>query len=154
MTQAIDIDEISGCTCRRARRTTRQLTQLYDRALGPARLTANQFDLLANLYDVHDKGKPGISIGALAGRLAMHPTTLNRDLVPLMNEGLVANGDHPEDRRVRAVRITAKGRARLGRAVPHWRKAQRQIEAALGAQETKRLNALLDNALAKTRVSP
>jgi hypothetical protein len=47
MANELNIREVSGCTCLRARRTTRQLTQIYDRELEPAGVTINQFGLLA-----------------------------------------------------------------------------------------------------------
>jgi len=145
----IDIREVSHCTCLRARRTTRQLTQIYDRALEPAGLTVNQFGLLAKLYGAALFGKKSLSIGALADLLGMHPTTLNRDLKPLAAQDLVAEAAHPADRRVRAVAITGKGRAKLRRAATFWRQAQRQIDAALGAEAMAALNELLDLTSAK-----
>lgn len=149
MTNRLDIREISGCTCLRARHATRRLTQIYDRALKPIGLTANQFGLLTNLYGDSLAGRHGLSIGALAERLGMDPTTLNRNLMPLTAQGLVANGSNPEDRRVRVVIITKKGIARLRKATPYWRRAQTRIQEALGAEAMLALNSLLDLASAK-----
>lgn len=146
---AIDIREVSGCVCRRARRTTRQLTQIYDKALEPSGLTANQFDLLTNLFGASLTDEKSLPIGVLAGRMGMHPTTLTRDLKLLAVKGLVADARGQQDRRVRAVRLTAKGRDRLRRAVPLWRTAQRQVEGALGEETSRALNALLDFTSAK-----
>jgi DNA-binding MarR family transcriptional regulator len=123
MADEIDIREISGCTCLSARRASRRLTQIYDRALEPAGLTVNQFGLLAKLYGASLRGRASLSVGALAERLGMDPTTLNRNLKPLTARGLVAVGVDREDRRARAIRITDKGRARLRKAVPFWRHA-------------------------------
>ncbi len=145
----IDIREVSGCTCLRARSATRQLTQVCDRALEPAGLTINQFGLLAKLHGATRAGRKSLSIGALAGLLGMHPTTLNRDLKPLKAQDLVADAADPADRRIRAVLITRKGRAKLGKAVPLWRRAQRRVEEALGVESTRALNALLELASAK-----
>jgi DNA-binding MarR family transcriptional regulator len=149
MAEAIDLREISSCSCLRLRRTARHLTRLYDRALEPAGLTVNQFGLLANLRGA---GSAGLSIGALAERLGMDPTTLNRDLKPLQAAGLVRDTADPGDRRVRLVLVTAKGRARLAKAVPHWRRAQHQTEEQLGRESTQNLNALLD--LVASKLAP
>jgi DNA-binding MarR family transcriptional regulator len=130
MRDGIDLDEVSGCTLRRVRRTKRQLTRLYDLSLKPAGLTANQFDLLASLVAASRGESIGISIGSLARNIGMHPTTLNRDLGPLIGAGLVRNAAHGGDARVRMVTITPKGRLRLRKAIPLWRRAQ----SALGAQ--------------------
>src|SRR5258708_7941299 len=108
MLDAIDLREISNCSCLRVRRTARRLTRLYDQALEPAGLTVNQFGLLANL---HGAGSAGLSMGALADRLGMDPTTLNRDLKPLRADGLVRDAADPRDRRGRPVRLTSQGRA-------------------------------------------
>lgn len=144
MTRRIDTQETSGCTWRRAKRTTRRLTQIYDRGLEPSGITSNQFDLLANLVDVSQKGAPGIAMGVLAAQLGMHPTTLNRDLRPLATKRLIAIAVQAEDRRVRIVSVTAKGVEALRRAIPLWRRAQKRLEFELGRKTTRQLNALLD----------
>jgi len=149
MAKSIDLREVSGCTCLRARRIARQLTQAYDGALGPVGLTVNQFGVLAKLYGATRGGQASVPIGALADRLGMHPTTLNRDLKPLRAQGLVADAIDASDRRVRALTITGKGRARLRKAVPFWRAAQKRLEAALGADVARRLNEALDRAVAR-----
>ena len=149
MAVPIDLREVSGCTCLRARRIARQLTQAYDGALAPVALTVNQFGVLAKLYGATRGGRAGVPIGALADRLGMHPTTLNRDLKPLRAQGLVADAADPDDRRVRALTITGKGRARLRKAVPFWRRAQQGLDAALGAKVARGLNEALDLAAAR-----
>jgi DNA-binding MarR family transcriptional regulator len=151
MVDPIDIREISSCTCLRARHVARQLTQAYDRALDPVGLTVNQFGLLAKLYGATQGGPTGLPIGALADRVGMHPTTLNRDLKPLKAQNLVADAVEAGDRRVRAVILTSKGQARLHKAVPLWRRAQRRLEGALGAEATRALNDLLELASVKLR---
>jgi DNA-binding MarR family transcriptional regulator len=112
-------------------------------------LTVNQFGVLAKLYGATRGGQAGVPIGALADRLGMHPTTLNRDLKPLRVQGLIADTVDSGDRRVRALTITAKGRARLRRAMPHWRRAQKRLDAALGAEVARSLNHVLDRASAR-----
>jgi DNA-binding MarR family transcriptional regulator len=149
MAEKIDIREVVGCTCLLARRTTRQLTQIYDAALEPVGLTINQFGVLTHLYGSTFAGRGHLSIGALADRIGKHPSTLNRDLKPLGIRGLVTDADDPTDRRIRAVRITAKGRARLSRAIPHWRRAEAQVRNALGAETVVALRGLLELSSAK-----
>ena len=79
----------------------------------------------------------------------MDPTTLNRNLKPLEAKALVGNAADPADRRVRTVLITEKGQAKLQKAVPFWRRAQAQVEEALGAEAALALNGLLDLSSAK-----
>jgi DNA-binding MarR family transcriptional regulator len=149
MADRIDLREVSGCACLRARRIARQLTQAYDHALVPAALTVNQFGLLAKLYGASQGGRTGVRIGALAARLGMHPTTLNRDLKPLRAQGLLADAVDASDRRARALVITGKGRARLHKAIPFWRRAQARLEGALGAELARALTDVLDSASTK-----
>lgn len=137
--------ELSACTCLRLRRTTRRVTQIYDHHLEPAGLTVSQFGLLARL---HAAGR-NLSIGALAERAGMDPTTLNRNLKPLVTQGLVANAPDPADGRVRTVAITQAGRTKFEAAVPYWRRAQTQVEETLGTEATLALNGLLDLSFAK-----
>lgn len=149
MAERIDIREIVGCTCLLARRTTRQLTQIYDTALEPIGLTINQFGVLAHLYGSTLAGRGHLSIGALADRIGKHPSTLNRDLRPLGVRGLVADAHDPSDARVRAIRITARGRAQLSKAIPHWRRAEAKIRRSLGAETVVALRRLLKLSSAK-----
>lgn len=151
MADPIDLREVSGCTCLRARRVSRQLTQSYDRALQPVGLTVNQFGVLAKLYGATQGGRTGLPIGVLAERLGMHPTTLNRDLKPLKAQNLIADRVDATDRRVRAVTITRKGRAKLAKAVPFWRRAQKRLEETLGAEATRALNDFLDLAASRLK---
>jgi DNA-binding MarR family transcriptional regulator len=151
MADPIDLREVSGCACLRARRVARQLTQAYDHALAPAALTVNQFGLLAKLYGASQGGRTGVRVGALADRLGMHPTTLNRDLKPLRAQGLVADAVDASDRRARALVITGKGRARLRKAIPVWRLAQARLEGALGAELARTFSDVLDSAAARLR---
>ena len=143
-----DVREVAQCSCLRLRRITRRVTQLYDRYLEPAGLTVNQFGLLARLYGASLRSET-LAISALAERVGMDPTTLNRSLKPLESAGLVANGSDPADQRVRAVLITARGRARLSAALPAWRKAQAHIDAALGIDAAVALNGLLELSYAR-----
>jgi DNA-binding MarR family transcriptional regulator len=149
-TAPIDIREVSGCTCLRLRRTARQVTQIYDHALEPAKLTANQFGLLAYLYGVAGAGKgDGLPVGVLAERTGVDSTTLSRNLKLIEEQQLAVSSADPDDRRVRVVRITEAGAARLREAVPRWRQAQAKVEEALGLQATLSLNGLLDLCSAK-----
>jgi DNA-binding MarR family transcriptional regulator len=144
----IDIREIVQCSCLRLRRITRRVTQIYDRLLEPAGLTINQFGLLGRLYGASVRGEI-LSIGVLAERVGMDPTTLSRSLRPLKAEGLVADSADLADQRVRAVRITDKGIAQLRQAMPFWRKAQSQIDQALGIDTSVALNGLLELSYAR-----
>ena len=140
----IDIREVLGCTCLRLRSITRAVTQLYDRLLAPAGITVGQFGILARLYGARRFGRSELSIGMLADQHSMDPTTLTRNLKPLIVAGLVEDGRGASDRRVRTISLTAAGQARLVAAMPLWREAQQRVEAALGTETMLALNGLLD----------
>jgi DNA-binding MarR family transcriptional regulator len=133
---------LMGCTCSRLRKVTRRVSQIYDRSLEASGLTVTQYALLAYLiaYD-------GISIGALAEKMVMDPTSLTRTLRPLERQGLVTLKPHRDDRRVRSLHLTASGRRAFDNAKPAWARAQRHIETAIGELETPALHAALDRVL-------
>jgi DNA-binding MarR family transcriptional regulator len=139
----LDIRDVAQCSCLRLRRITRRVTQIYDRLLEPAGLTVSQFGLLARLYGAKVR-REIVPIGALAERMGMDPTTLNRSLKPLESQRFIANSIDPNDQRIRIVRITAAGITKLSQAVPLWRKAQRQVDVALGVDVSVALNGLLE----------
>src|SRR3974377_1198378 len=54
---------------------------------------------------------PGLSVQALLGILKITKQSLNRVLNDLLNEGFVERKAAPDDRRMRQLRLTAKGEA-------------------------------------------
>ena len=144
MAEPIDIQEVTNCTCLKARRAARHLSRLYDTALQPAGVTANQVGLLAKLFGARLRGRTGLSVGALAELVGMHPSTLSRDIKPLTEQGLISDAPDPRDGRIRNVAITKKGQTRLREAIPAWRRAQAHVQETLGYEVMLSLNALLD----------
>jgi len=131
-----------GCTCLRLRKASRRVSQIYDQHLEPFGLTVTQYGLLVHLATFE-----GISIGDLAEKLVMDPTTLTRNLRPLERQGLVAVRPDRRDRRARSLQLTASGRKVFEKAKPGWVRAQRHIERVFGELETPALNAALDRVL-------
>ena len=107
-------------------------------------LTGSQFGLLARLYGASLRGRAALPIGVLAEQHGMDPTTLTRNIKLLVAAELVRDGRDETDRRVRTVALTEAGRKLVIRALPEWRKAQHQVEAALGTETMLALNGLLD----------
>lgn len=142
MSKTIGLPTAGQCIAARVRKTSRRVTQIYDHHLEAFDLTITQFGVLASL-----RANPGVGVGGLADKLIMDATTLSRNLRPLERRGLVAAEADREDARVRKLKLTPAGRATLDRAAAGWSAAQRQIEEALGAAETRALTATLDIAL-------
>lgn len=127
------IDDPAACTGGNLRRATRAVNQVYDGALAPVGLKSTQFNLLAALDKLGE-----VPLTRLAEALVLDRTTLTRNLKPLIEQGLVRSGED-EDRRVRRLGLSAKGRRRLAQALPHWRNAQRRMVEALGPERWARL---------------
>ena len=134
------------CTCAGIRRAARVVTQMYDAALRPVGLTSTQFTLLAVLSEMG-----GLALSRVAEVLDTDRTTLNRNLKPLIAEGLIADA-RGDDRRQRLLELTAAGRARLAAAEPLWNAAQGHMVAAMGRNRWASLLDGLDAAVDAARV--
>lgn len=119
---------IESCACHRIRMAARAVTRAYDEALRPVGLRATQVALLAAVA-----AEGAMSISALARAVGMDRSTLTRNLAPLEKERLLALGGEGW-RRSRTLTISAKGRARLERAMPLWERAQKRLRNELGAE--------------------
>jgi len=137
------------CTCLALRRATRRVTQIYDTHMKPLGLRITQFAVLGQLAGAgtSQPAPPQISITALARRLGLDRSTLGRNLRPLIKAGLVVM-EGGEDRRAHTLSLTAAGQARLEKAIPLWRDAQRQVSEKLGRDKTRALRAALDETTA------
>ena len=139
----------AGCTCLRLRKASRRVSQIYDRALEPCGLTVTQYGLLG-----HIAALDGIGIGALAARMVMDPTTLTRNLKPLLEQALIVLLPDRRDRRARCLHLTDDGGRAFARAKPAWKRAQLQLEQVLGERDAPALNAVLDRVLARLAEAP
>jgi DNA-binding MarR family transcriptional regulator len=135
------------CICARIRRTARRVSQIYDRHLEPHGLTIGQFGVLAQI-----RTGDAPSIGELAARMVMDPTTLTRTIRPLQQRGLVALAPDAADRRTRRLALTEAGLGALRQARPGWSAAQDEVRLALGEEASAALVTQLDGAL--SRLSP
>jgi DNA-binding MarR family transcriptional regulator len=131
-----------GCTCLRLRKASRRVSQIYDHALEAYGLTVTQYGLLG-----HIGALDGIGVGALAANMVMDPTTLSRNLKPLLAQGHVVLAPDPRDRRARRLHLTDAGRAAFAKAKPAWTRAQLNVEQMLGDRDGPALNAVLDRVL-------
>jgi DNA-binding MarR family transcriptional regulator len=128
----------NDCTAASLRRAARALSSLYDAHLAETGLRGTQLSLLVAIALM---GEPAVTM--LAERLRLDRTTMTRNLGPLVRDALVedvATGD----RRVHSVKLTAKGRRTLERALPLWDAAQAQVSRALGEPRRRKLVEGLD----------
>lgn len=127
------------CTAAKVRRLSRQVSQIYDDALGGHGLTIGQFGLLTCL-----SRRRGLAIGALAERLAADASTVSRLVKPLASGGLLRIAIDPADRRGRQVWLTDTGHQRRAAAQDGWQAAQDVVEQRLGHGRLAALRFLLD----------
>ncbi|CAN5526905.1 transcriptional regulator SlyA [soil metagenome] len=92
-------------------------------------------------------GQP-MRMGTLADTLGMVPRSATSVVDDLVEQGLVARGTDPADRRAVAVEPTPAGRALLARLVEQRRSAAGQVLSALTVDELETVQHLLAKALA------
>ena len=131
------IETTIPCACANLRRAARSITRLYNRELRPENIEVTQFTLLMALDRTGD-----IPQGKLGRLVGLDSTTLTRMLKPLNQHGWIQEREG-DDRRVRIIRLTTAGRAKLQHCLPHWKRAQARIENTLGEPSMKKLEALL-----------
>jgi len=112
-------------------------------------LTIGQFGLLAFLGARAAAGDRGVAIGTVAHARGMDPTTLTRNLKPLVAQGFVGVERDPNDRRVRTIAISPSGSEKYASARPLWEDAEARLTSDLGPEMMAALNALLELSLAK-----
>ena len=126
------------CLCLHAQRAARALARRFDEVLRPIGLTNQQFSLLMAL----NQPEPP-SMAPVAQLLAMDRTTLTAALKPLEKRGLVNLDPDPKDRRSRRLQLTQAGHAALLSALPVWRQAHADVEAAMPKFDMEELRAAL-----------
>jgi DNA-binding MarR family transcriptional regulator len=150
LTTGLDRDRLSPCVCSTLRMVTRAVTQLYDDVLRPSGLRVTQFSILVTIERL---GEANLKV--LEGALSIDQTTLTRGLNLLERAGVIERGSHP-DGRIKAMRLTSKGRRALAAARPLWARAQGRVLRELGtkawADAQRRLTHLLHVAVTKRRL--
>lgn len=119
---------LSACVCNTLRMATRAVTQLYDDVLRPSGLRVTQFSILAAIARMGEA-----NLRQLQDRLAIDQTTLTRSLKTLEASGVIERVPHP-DGRIKAMRLTAKGRRAFEAARPLWSQAQTKVLRELGTK--------------------
>src|SRR5712664_4668191 len=142
---------LSPCVCSTLRMASRAVTQLYDDDLRPSGLRVTQYSILAMIARMGEA-----NLRQLEDTLAIDQTTLTRSLNLLERYGVTERVPHP-DGRIKAMRLTAKGRRALEVARPLWAQAQDKVLRELGtkawADAQRRLAHLLDAAVKKRKPS-
>jgi DNA-binding MarR family transcriptional regulator len=117
----------------------RRLSLIYDSHIGLCGLKTTQRSILGYISRA---GAP--TMGELADELVLCRSALTHNLAPLERDGLVTVNPDPQNKRVRMVRLTAKGLEKLKESTALWQSAQDRFERAFGAREAAKLRAVLN----------
>ncbi|MET0310780.1 MAG: MarR family winged helix-turn-helix transcriptional regulator [Burkholderiaceae bacterium] len=132
-----------GCTNMKLRQLMRRVTQYYDAEVGKSGLKITQYSLLSYIVRLGP-----IRPADLAAAMKTTPSTLSRNLQPLVNAGLLEM-QAGADARSRLVTATPAGREKRQEAQRRWKVAQEGINTVLGAANVVALHAMVDDALEK-----
>ncbi len=93
-------------------------------------VTADQYVILTLLAQ-----KDGVKQQDLVERSSSDPNTVSAILLLLEQRGLITRHEHKEDRRARAVRLTAEGRSLQQRLMEHAKQLHDVISAAVSEED-------------------
>ena len=130
-----------GCTNLKLRQLMRRVAAHYDAEVGKTGLKGTQYSLLSYVAKMGP-----VRPADLAAEMRVSPSTLSRNMRPLIDAGLITLGPGP-DARSRLLSVTPAGRDKRQEAQRRWRVAQEGINGMLGARRVVQLHALLDDCL-------
>lgn len=137
-----------GCTNFKLRQLMRRVASHYDAEMAQCGLKTTQYSLLSHVLKLGP-----IRPGDLATAMKMGPSTLTRNLRPLIDAGWVTL-EAGTDARSRLVHITEAGRDKRAEAQRSWKVAQRALNDTLGVGRVVALHALVDEALSLLAALP
>ena len=118
----------SACYCTNLRRSANIISDVYDAALKEAGLTIAQYYLLINLSRLESA-----NITHWAERVGLDRSTMVRNIKLLQARDFV----EMIEGHGKVFTLSPKGKQTLELAIPLWQKAQEQIEAVLGKDDTE-----------------
>jgi DNA-binding MarR family transcriptional regulator len=130
-----------GCTNLKLRQLMRRVAAHYDAEVGKTGLRGTQYSLLSYVLKLGP-----VRPADLAAEMRVSPSTLTRNMRPLVDAGLIEIGPGA-DARSRLVSVTPAGRDKRQEAQRRWRVAQEGINQALGPRRVVQLHAMLDDCL-------
>jgi DNA-binding MarR family transcriptional regulator len=142
MSTVTTVTKPRGCTNLQLRQLTRRVSQRYDHEMAQIGLKTTQYSLLSYVAKLGP-----IRPADLALAMAMEPSTLTRNLKPLITAGWVDMAPGA-DGRSRLVGATVAGREKRAEAQRHWRLAQDRLNQTLGASRVLALHAIIQESLA------
>ncbi len=135
-------DPPRGCSNFKLRQADRLVSRHYNAVMGALTgLKTSQYTLLSHI-DVLGPLRPS----DLAREMGLEPSSLTRNLQPLVAQGwvTVTAGD---DARSRRVSLTPAGQVKRAEAKQAWKTAQLAFNDKLGLQRVAQLHSLLDECM-------
>ena len=126
--------DTQSCACGNLRKTTRTITQFYDKMLKSTGLKSTQCLLLLDV-----SMNENISVSNLASILLMDQSTVTRNVKLLIKSGHIDIKKEERDSRIKCITITNKGLKTLEEAKPLLKKAQKKIEDGIGKERIEQL---------------
>lgn len=131
------------CLGYRVRLLSRVITNIYDRAMQPLGLKANQVTILSLLSHV---GKA--SAADISRVLVMEKSTVSRTVDRMKKNGWIAVEEHG-DGPGQTITVTDQGRKLMAAAHAQWKKAQDQAAEVLGEEGVAAIIKLHDRVIAR-----
>jgi DNA-binding MarR family transcriptional regulator len=121
------------------RRAELAVQTLKEQRLRPLGMAAAHYTLLISVH-----AEPGLTGAELARRLNVTPQAIASLVARLESRGQLQRREHPRHRHVQELHLTDTGREALRAGDAVIADIERHIAESLGADETARLRALLD----------
>lgn len=128
-----------GCTNFKLRQLMRWVARHYDAAMAEQGLKTTQYSLLSHVLKLGP-----LRPVDLARAMGLTPSTLTRNLQPLIAAGWLQLGEGP-DARSRLIHITDAGRDKRQDAQRSWKAAQLGLNDILGLERVAALHVLVDD---------
>lgn len=133
-----------GCTNLKLRQVMRRVAQHYDAEVSKTGLKGTQYSLLSHVVKLGP-----LRAVDLARAMKLTPSTLSRNLRPLMAAGWLEMSAGGGDARSRLIAATSAGRLKRIEAQQRWQVAQESLNALLGSERVVALHALIDEVMAR-----
>ena len=131
----------TGCTNLLLHRLGRRVARRYDEDVRLLGLKGTQYSLLAHIVTLGP-----IQPSVLAARMDLGPSTLTRNLQPLIAQGWVRM-EAGKNQRSRLIVATDAGRALRTEAQRAWKRSQLALNEALGPARVAALHALIHDCM-------
>ena len=141
-------DTAARCPYRELRELTRSIGQAYESSFAEVGLTATQYWLLSEIKRLRSARNVDI-----ARAIGLDPSTLSRNLKPLLAEGWIRI-EEGGDARSNGVVLTDSGLERHALGQQQWQLAKVKVVQALGLPRVNRLYGLADESREVLGASP